>query len=87
MGYREESSVRRRKMNLGLESESRPILTRLSKEFSDFSWVGLKVKKESKLSARLVWYLFMKLKIPGARSGCCFSGGWGKKIKYKHVDF
>ena len=42
----EESSVRRRRMYPGLESESRPILMRLSKEFSDFSWVGLKVKKE-----------------------------------------
>ena len=30
---REESSVRRRKMNPGLESESRPILMRLSKNF------------------------------------------------------
>lgn len=46
MGDCEENSVRRGKMNLGLESKSRPILMRLSGEFSDFSWAGLKVKKE-----------------------------------------
>ena len=67
MGYCEEDSVRRRKMNLGLESESGPVLMRLSKEFSDFSWVGLKVKKESKLSARLVWVSFYETDDSGSK--------------------
>lgn len=72
MGYCEENSVRRRKMNLGLESESRLILMRLSKEFSDFSWVGLKVKKESKLSARLVWVSFYETEDSGSKKWVLF---------------
>ena len=54
----------------------------LSKEFSDFSWVGLQVKEESELTAEqlgLCWCLLLKPKIQGGRSGCCFSGELGEE--------